>query len=231
MCGRFATAFLTPEKLIRHFGLALCAELPVRYNLAPTQTIPAIRQLDQQRTLSLLHWGLIPHWAKERLPNLHTFNARAETLSQKPTFRDPFKHQRCLIPASGFYEWQVQGEGKQPYYIFRHDRTPLAFAGLWDHWLDPASGETIESCAIITVPANAQMAAIHERMPAILEPEHFATWLDPAFKETHILHDLLELRPEVLAMYPVSAFVNNSHHEGPDCIDPVSVNPQPSEDS
>lgn len=218
MCGRFATAFLQPEKLQSYFQLDAIHPFIDSFNIAPSLPIPAIRTIGQQRTLSPLIWRLIPHWAKERDNKLHLFNARMETLSQKPSFRESFRSKRCIIPATGFYEWQQQGEHKQPFYIQRQDREPMAFAGLWDAWSDPTSREVVESCAIVTAPANTQVQVIHERMPAILEPEHFELWLDPTFKETHVLHDILSLRREVLEFYPVSSYVNNAHHNGEACL-------------
>ena len=121
--------------------------------------------------------------------------------------------------ATGFYEWQKHGETKQPYYIHRADNRPLAFAGLWDRWVDKVDAEAIESCTIVTVPATHRMAEIHERMPAVLETEFFDAWLDPGFKETHVLQDILRLSGDVLAMYPVSSYVNNSRHDGEKCIE------------
>lgn len=170
-----------------------------------------------------MKWGLIPHWGKERETNLHLVNARIETLGQKPSFRESFRTKRCIIPASGFYEWQKQGKSKQPFYIQRQDREPMAIAGLWDVWTDPASGEVVESCAIITVAANEQVQAIHDRMPAILEAEHFDRWLDPTFKETHVLQDILSLRREVLELYPVSSYVNNARNDGEACLAPLQA--------
>lgn len=220
MCGRISTAGLSADSLKRHFNLDNSLSFTQSYNLAPTLEIPAIREQKHSRSLAALRWGLIPHWARDKHINASTFNARAETLTQRPFFRDSIKSRRCIIPASGFYEWQEQGDKKQPYYIYRADQQPLAFAGLWDLWADKQTGETIESCTIITVPASLQMAAIHERMPAVLEVDYFDTWLDPEFKETHVLQDLLRIaKDDVFAMYPVSSYVNSSRHDGTKCIE------------
>ena len=203
-----------------HFNLESSLSFAQSYNLAPTLEIPAIREQKHRRSLAALRWGLIPHWARDKHIKASTFNARAETLTQKPFFRDSIKSRRCIIPASGFYEWQKQGDKKQPYYIYRADQQPLAFAGLWDLWADKETGETIESCTIITVPASHRMAEIHERMPAVLEVDYFDTWLDPEFKETHVLQDLLRIaKADVFAMYPVASYVNSSNHEGAKCIE------------
>jgi len=219
MCGRISTAGLSEDSLQTHFGLGDTPPFRKSYNLAPTLQLPAIRERHQTRTLSTLRWGLIPHWAKDREIARHTFNARIETLTQKPSFRDAIKSKRCIIPASGFYEWHKLDSRKQPYYIYRADGTPLAFAGLWDRWLDCETGESIESCSIVTQPAAGMMAEIHERMPAILEPEHFAVWLDPEFKEPHILQDILKAEAHDLAMYAVSGYVSNSRNDGEKCIE------------
>lgn len=221
MCGRFATAFLLPEKLKDYFQLDVIHPFIDSFNIAPSLLIPTIRAIDHQRTLSPMKWGLIPHWAKDRDIGLRTFNARVETLSQKPTFREAFRNKRCIIPATGFYEWQRQGEKKQPFFLRRQDGEPMAFAGLWDTWTDPASGEVVESCAIVTVAANEQVQAIHDRVPAILEVEYFDRWLDPTFKKTHELQDILTLQREVLELYPVSAYVNNARNDGEECIVPI----------
>jgi putative SOS response-associated peptidase YedK len=220
MCGRISTAGLTADSLKGHFNLDSALPFTPGYNLAPTLEIPAIREHNHRRSLATLKWGLVPHWARDKHIRASTFNARAETVTQKPFFRDPIKSRRCIIPASGFYEWQTQGDKKQPYYIARADQQPLALAGLWDLWEDQATGDTIESCTIITVPATHRMAEIHERMPAVLEVDVFDVWLDPEFRETHVLQDLLRTTgDDVLDMYPVSSYVNSSSHEGARCIE------------
>lgn len=219
MCGRLSTANLLPDDISRLFHTSAVPGYLQSYNVAPTRQIPAIREQGQIRSLANLRWGLIPHWVKDKQIKAATFNARVETLTQKPFFRDAIKTRRCIIPATGFYEWQKQGEKKQPYYIHRADNQLLALAGLWDAWVDKVTGETLESCTIVTVPATQQMAEIHERMPAVLAAEFFDTWLDPEFKETHVLQDLLRMPKNVLAMYPVSSYVNNSRHEGEQCIE------------
>ena len=219
MCGRISTASLTSDNLQAHFGLDHTTPFIQSYNIAPTLQIPAIRIQNNTRSLGTLRWGLIPHWARDKNIKASTFNARVETLTQKPFFRDSIKSKRCIVPATGFYEWQKQGDKKQPYYIYRADKQLTACAGLWDIWIDKVTGETIESCTIITVPATHQMAEIHERMPAVLESDFYDTWLDPEFKETHVLQDILRMPREVLEMYPVSSYVGNSRHDGEQCIE------------
>lgn len=220
MCGRISTANLRPEAISGLFHPSTVADYLQSYNVSPSLDIPAVReQQGQGRALVNLRWGLIPHWARDKQIKASTFNARVETLTQKPFFRDSIKSRRCIVLATGFYEWQKQGETKQPYYIHRADNRPLAFAGLWDRWVDKVDAEAIESCTIVTVPATHRMAEIHERMPAVLETEFFDAWLDPGFKETHVLQDILRLPGDVLAMYPVSSYVNNSRHDGEKCIE------------
>lgn len=219
MCGRISTANLLSEDIRGLFHINTVPRFLQSYNVAPTQHIAAIRKQGQFLSLDNLRWGLIPHWVREKQIKTSIFNARVETLTQKPFFRDSIKSKRCIIPASGFYEWQKLGDRKQPYYIFRADQQPLAFAGLWDLWEDSETKETLESCAIITVPAIHQMAEIHERMPAVLEADFFDTWLDPEFKETHVLQDILRTPKNVFEMYPVSSYVGNSRHEGEKCIE------------
>jgi len=165
---------------------------------------------------------LIPHWSKNKDMKVLAFNARIETLTEKPFFRDPINHKRCIIPASGFYEWQKIDDKKQPYYIYRADKQPLAFAGLWDAWSDRETGEVIESCSIVTVPATHQMELIHDRMPAILEVSQYAEWLDESEIDVRNLLDAFRSpSQDVLEMYPVSIHVNNIRNDDASCIVPL----------
>lgn len=217
MCGRVSLGELRVADLQAFFDLQRVPPLPGSYNVSPSEALPVVRLLKGRRTLELMHWGLIPRWAKGREIARHTFNARLETLTQKPSFRGAIRSQRCLVVADGFYEWRRTGEGKQPYYIHHQDRSPLAFAGLWDGWQEPAGGEFIESCTIITREAFGPLAEIHARMPAVLPAEHFAIWLDPHFRETHLLHDLLLANEPELEFYPVSSYVSNARNDGRTC--------------
>jgi putative SOS response-associated peptidase YedK len=218
MCGRFTLA-AGPEFIADYFHIdGPIPEVQPSWNITPGGDIPVICELPGNgRSCSLMHWGLIPHWAKEPDSKYKMINAKAETLNQRPAYRDAYKHRRCLIPANGFYEWQATPQGKQPYYIHRQDEGLLAFAGLWEYW----EGEhLINSCTIITTKANPLLQTIHDRMPVILtEPDH-AAWLNPRNTDTHLL-DLL-VRPcnsELLDMYPVSTTVNNPAHDGPELTD------------
>lgn len=220
MCGRFSN-HIPITTLIEYFQLSRWLESDARYNIAPSQDIPVIRQSGDERELALLRWGLVPHWAKEAKIGYKMINARAETLASKPSFREPFHQRRCIIPASGFYEWQKDARGRQPYYLHRRDGDPLALAGLWERWEDPAKpGAVLESCTIITTGANALVAPLHNRMPAILERAEFAAW----FSHHQHTRDLLALlRPAaegVLARYPVSEYVNKPGNEGKECERP-----------
>ena len=221
MCGRISTADLSKTTLSEYFGLMETAPFAPRYNIAPSLPVPAVRDTDEGRVLEPRHWGLIPHWAKDRDIARHTFNARLETVAEKPSFRQAIKKRRCIVPVSGFYEWQKVGATKQPYYIHRADSKPLALAGLWESWTDTSTGEIVESCSIVTMGAVAPMKAIHHRMPAVLEPAHFDAWLDPQVTDPGPLADLLRAGENVLALHPVSTFVSNARNEGAECIAPL----------
>jgi putative SOS response-associated peptidase YedK len=217
MCGRYA--FFSPhEAVIGYFGLADAGpEFGPRYNIAPTQEVAAVRADPAGRTLAMLHWGLIPFWAKDRAIASRMINARAETLAEKPAYRAAFKKRRCVLPADGYYEWQSAAGGKQPYYVEAASGEPLALAGLWERWQDP-SGETVESCTIITTEANAAMRHIHVRMPAILKRESLAGWLDPGADALALAQLFLPEAGPALRAHPVSRAVNSPAHQGPELI-------------
>ena len=221
MCGRFAL-LATGSEIAETFALTETPQLAPRYNIAPTQPVAAIRLHPHsgQREWTHFHWGLIPSWAKEPNMGARMINARSETVAEKPAFRAAFKRRRCLVPASGFYEWQKTGSSKQPMYIHPADAPLFAFAGLWETWQIPGGGE-LDSCTILTTTPNSLMRAIHDRMPVILEPEDFAMWLDPGERPENGLHLLRPFSPEKMSTYPVSTFVNNPRNEGPNCIAPV----------
>lgn len=219
MCGRFSIFIPLPD-LIKYFRLEKWLEYEDRYNVAPSQSVPVVRQSEESRTLAMLHWGLIPHWAKDKSIGYKMINARAETVDTKPSFRTPFHQRRCVVPASGFYEWKKSGTEKQPYYIFRQDRRPMALAGLWDRWENPEKpGEVVESCTIITTEANDQVALLHNRMPAILEREDVDLWLGDHQRSEELLGLLRPAADGVVDLYPVSTYVNKPGHEGKKCIE------------
>ncbi len=222
MCGRFV--LMTPGKsLAEQFGLTEDVALPPRYNIAPTQFIAVIRTRpdDPARTLAVLKWGLIPFWAKDPKMAARLINARAETVAEKPAFRAAFKYRRCLIPADGFYEWNKSGARKQPYFIGMNDGKPFAMAGLWEHWVSP-EGEAVESCAIITTDANATVRALHDRMPAIVDPADYDIWLDPKVKDPKELNPLLKPYPSAdMKKSAVSPRVNKATYDAADCLEAV----------
>jgi len=221
MCGRYSL-YLTYRDLLEIFGLEEDGSFGPRFNIAPSQDIPAIRRDGQERRLALLHWGLIPSWARDAKIAYRTINARAETAHKMPSFRAAFRQRRCLIPASGFFEWKREGKTKQPFHIRRRDGQPMAFAGLWEQWGDPKDEAVIESCSILTTRANREVSRIHDRMPVILEPGDFDLWLDP---QEHLVEKLQTLlRPAAdgrLILEPVSSYVNNPRNEGEKCLEPA----------
>jgi putative SOS response-associated peptidase YedK len=193
------------------------------YNVAPTQAVPVVRTRDGERDCTLIRWGLVPFWAKGIAPKLSTINARVETVATAASYRGPWKRgQRCLLPAIGFYEWQVRDEGKQPYFIHLTDRQLFGFAGLWDQ-STTADGKNVESCTIITMPANRLLAEIHngrERMPAILSLEEHATWLEG---DSEAAMGCLQPYPdELMSAHPVSTKVNSPKNNSADLIAPVA---------
>ncbi len=217
MCGRFVR-FSSTEKFAELFGARTGSDLSPRYNIAPTQAVLAARNaLEGVRELVALHWGLIPHWAKEPKTGYSTINARAETVAEKPAFRNAFRRRRCLIAADGFYEWQRTGGPKQPYYLGLNDGEPFAFAGIWEHW--EGQGETIDSCAIIVTAANELVAPIHDRMPVILDPTDYEAWMDPKLQDPERLKAFLRPYPaERMRAYPVSTRVNNPKNDQPELV-------------
>ncbi|MDX2270422.1 MAG: SOS response-associated peptidase [Cyanobacteriota bacterium] len=221
MCGRFGLA-ATAQELFQHFGLDEILDISPRYNIAPGQSIYGVLQDPHTGTRSLhaLQWGLIPSWAKDPKPII---NARAETLTEKPTFRTALRQRRCLIPADGFYEWQGRGKSKQPFHIGLKEGSLFAFAGLWETWKSPA-GSVIDSCAIITTAPNQLMAGIHDRMPVIVDPSNYEVWLDPTLQDPARVVPLLQTYPAAeMVAYPVSNRVNNAKHEDPLCREFISL--------
>ncbi len=224
MCGRFTQAQIA--ELDREvFKLLSVPRLPPRYNVAPTQDVAVVREggRGKGRSVDLVRWGLIPAWAKDPTIGSRLINARAETLAVKPAFESAFRYRRCLIPSDGFYEWEKTPRGKQPHYIRMRDGRVFAYAGLWERWEDPGH-DPIETCTIITTDANELVAPIHDRMPAIVRPERYDEWLDPAHRDPRSLRPLLTAYPaEEMASHPVSTYVNRPEHDGPACIEPIQV--------
>ncbi len=234
MCGRY-TVSSSGESIADLFDLTEVPTLPARYNLAPTQEAPIVRVAapGAPRSLDLLRWGLVPYWAKEKSIGNKMINARAESVAEKPAFRDSFRRRRCLVAADGFYEWKREGKAKQPFLIRRADRRPFAFAGLWSLWRDPQlpqlspAGERIPpllTFTILTTAANELMKPLHDRMPVILTPDRFDLWLDPAVGDAaHLLPLLAPAAVEGWETEPVSKSVNSPAHDAPDCVEPLVV--------
>jgi putative SOS response-associated peptidase YedK len=228
MCGRFTLR--TPLTILAEqfqFDLdAAMADIGPRFNIAPTQTVLAVRQLEQgsRRELARLFWGLIPSWAKDSKMAYGTINARADTVATKPTFRSAFKSRRCLVLADGYYEWQTEGKKKQPFLFEVDGGKPFAFAGLWEWWRDRSQPESpsLESCSLVTA-ANEVGGPVHDRMPVILDERDYDAWLDPANSDTAGLQKLLRSFPaDRMTARPVSTYVSNSRNQGPDCVAPAS---------
>ena len=228
MCGRFAQ-FSSGAILEARFEATLGEEAPApRYNIAPSTPLLAVRVNPAgERTFARLRWGLIPSWAKDRKIGFHMINARAETVAEKPAFRAAFRRRRCLIPADGFYEWQPTASGKQPSFICRADRQPFAFAGLWESWTDPDTGDRLDSATLIVTEANALVRPIHDRMPVILSPADYATWLDPTLTRPEPLMALLKpCDPALMTAYAVDRRVNSPTPDDPALIEPLRDPPQ-----
>lgn len=221
MCGRY---FLTTpgSVLAERFALETVPELTPRWNIAPTQSVPIVRAgAGGGRELAVTRWGLVPFWAKEAAIGNRLINARAETLAEKPAFRDSFRKRRCLVPADGFYEWKKAGAGKQPWLLRLRGGGVLAFAGVWSRWQDPAGGEPVESCAIVTTTPNELAATVHDRMPVVLPFDRHRDWLDSGAAPAALAALLRPFPAHEMEAFPVSKLVNNPAHDEPGCIEPA----------
>jgi putative SOS response-associated peptidase YedK len=244
MCGRFALK--TPPKIL---GLILQAEISnnletfePRFNIAPSSSVPVILFQNSKKVMESLKWGLIPSWAKDPSIGFKLANARAETVTEKPSFRSAFKKQRCLVPVDGFYEWNQSTKPKQPYYFFMKDEKPFFIAGLWEYWKahqsptqshkdtknnikldkeekkEPEQG--ITTFTLITTEANAVLAKVHDRMPVILDPKDYEAWLDPNNQDLGELQKFLKpYDASKMDSYPVSTFVSNARNQGEKCME------------
>jgi putative SOS response-associated peptidase YedK len=223
MCGRFVLK-TPPDTLKRHFGFVELPNLRPRYNIAPTDEVPVIRQRREpagERSLQLLRWGLVAPWEKDLSGGPRCINARAETLLEKPTFKKPFQRRRCLVAADGFYEWRKEGKLRIPHFIQREDGDVFAFAGLWDRWW-PAAGDReryVDTFTIVTTAANARLQPLHDRMPVILDPADYARWLDPEAHPEELRRHLLRPAPnDLLAITEVDPRVNSVKNDDADLI-------------
>jgi len=219
VCGRYR---LSRRKQIveEHFDSASWEEdWSPRYNIAPTQPVPVIRQHPKElvRQISMMKWGLIPHWAKDASGAASTINARSETAATKPAFRDPIRFRRCLIPADAFYEWARKGASKQPFCFEVREGELFAFAGLWDGWKN-TEGQWIRTCSILTTTPNAVTSTVHDRMPVILDPDSYDLWLDPGMQNVAAISELLKpYDARSMQCYPVSTRVNHVANDDVEC--------------
>jgi putative SOS response-associated peptidase YedK len=217
MCGRFAQQRPTSE-LAKIFDAEDLTDAPdPRFNIAPTNEATIVVQRDERRAIVRYRWGLIPPWADDPRIASRTFNARAETVTSSPMFRDAFKKRRCLVPVDGFYEWHREGTERTPLAIFDPDGLPLALAGLWTGRQDPETGEWKRTFTVITTRPNEFMRRIHDRMPVIVDQANWGLWLDSTPKDAGELLALLEPREDLaLDAYAVAPLVNNVRNDGPD---------------
>jgi len=217
MCGRFVCD-LPPKILSEHFAVTVPPDIPRSFNIAPSSRILAVRCLEEGRELALIRWGLVPSWAKDAAHAAHLINARSETAHEKPSFRQAFRYRRCIIPASGFFEWKGEGKTRQPFHIRMKENQIMGLAGLWEHWTNH-DGESLETCTILTAPSNSLIRTIHDRMPVILQPHEYQLWLDRTSTDPGIVMPLCaSFPPELLEMYPVSSLVNNPRNDSVECI-------------
>jgi putative SOS response-associated peptidase YedK len=232
VCGRFVQAS-SPARLAEHFHVdevAIADDPTPSWNVAPRAEVLAIVDQDGTRRMGRMRWGLVPSWAESPAIGDRMINARAESVTEKAAFRHAFERRRCIIPADGFYEWQVTGgPRKQPMYIAARDRTPLAFAGLWEVWRDAQDPEShwLRSCAVITTDANRTIAPIHDRMPVMLAESEWTDWLDRDAAEPAHLTALLDPAPDdLLVAWPVSTRVNSARNDDASLVereDPLTL--------
>ena len=221
MCGRFVLEH-SPEQLMKAYRLSSVPELSPRYNIAPRQQIAVVRQQNGgDRDLTSLQWGLIPSWSKDSAIGYKMINARSETVHEKPSFKQAFHARRCIIPVSGFYEWEKRGKEKIPYYIHLRDGDIMSLAGLWERWTSP-EGKGLETCTILTMAANSLVKKLHDRMPVILHRAEFEVWLDRDIDDVNRLTELFHPYPsDQLEMYVVASDVNSPTNDSPGCIIPA----------
>ncbi|HTI86744.1 MAG TPA: SOS response-associated peptidase [Alphaproteobacteria bacterium] len=229
MCGRFVLR-TPPAEVARHFRTrGAVPNKPPSWNIAPTHDVLAVafanetRDEPRQRALTTLRWGLIPSWAKDSKLAATMINAKAETCTDKPAFRDAFTSRRCIVPADAFYEWKREGKAKQPYAFVMRDRSVFGFAGLWERWRDSKSGETLRTCTIITTTPNPLTAEVHDRMPVILPPDAYGRWLGEEPADAGELQALLAPFPaEAMESFPVSERVGNVKNDDESLIEPAA---------
>ena len=214
MCGRFALN-ATKEELEQHFGATVPDPYVARYNITPGTPLLAITD----QSLTFFNWGLIPGWMRDVKSGRPMINARAETISEKPSFKNAFKRRRCLIPASGFYEWKSSAQGKQPYYLYL-PQALFSFAGIWELWQD-GMGNEVQTCALLTTEAIGPMSEIHHRMPVIIRPENYSEWLDHRTENLQQARDCIALLDADFSFHEVSQEVNSAGNDYKKLIQPM----------
>ena len=222
MCGRYTLAANGQLEFRTRFGLGERVEVRQRFNVCPGDDVLAVVRHDGEREAALLHWGLVPHWAKDPSVGYRMINARSETAAEKPAFAESLLRRRCLILADGFYEWQPRPgqRRKQPWHITLQSGAPFAFAGLWATWHMPDGDQVLRSCTILTRPAEAEVAELHDRQPVILAgPEAEAAWLDPEASPDRVRALMRASAPELLAPRPGGFAGSDAHYDGPACLD------------
>jgi putative SOS response-associated peptidase YedK len=224
MCGRFTQQRPASELAEIFAAEPLADELGPRFNVAPTDEAFVVVQREDRRAITAYRWGLVPHWAADARSGSRMFNARAETITTSPAFREAFKRRRCLVPVDSFYEWKREGTVRQPYRVVREDGRPLALAGLWAGWRDPATEAVRRTFTIVTTAPNDAMADLHDRMPVALPEDDWDRWLAADRAEPGELRAMLEPRDGApVRIYPVERFVNDVRRDGPDLIEPLVV--------
>ena len=216
MCGRFAL-YEPSDKIKEHFGLDNVPDLPPNYNIAPGMIIFGITYFENVLSPMLFKWGFIPHWSKDKKTGYKMINARIESAWEKPSFRGAIRHKRCLIPASGFFEWKKTEDGKQPYFVTVTGSNMFAMAGIWETWEDKSSGEIIDSCAILTTEAGGVVKDIHDRMPVIIDHGGYQEWLDPMIQTQDKL-SIKQVRENNMEAWPVSSKANSPRNNSPELI-------------
>jgi putative SOS response-associated peptidase YedK len=222
MCGRYVVAY-DPETLVSGFSVLRVPPFPKRWNVAPQSEVPVVYETREgERVAELMRWGLVPSWARDPALGAKLNNARAESVFDKPSFRQAVRRRRCLLPASGFYEWQAQGKVKQPWYFSASDGSLLAMAGLFEAWRAAPDAAWLLSCCVITTDANALMAPVHDRMPVLIAREHWAAWLARGVQDSAAIAPLLVPPPvQALRGWPVSRAVSRGSAEGAALIEPI----------
>lgn len=224
MCGRFAQQRPASELAERFAAEPLVPDPDPHYNVAPTDEALVVVQREDRRAITTYRWGLIPPWAADAAIGSRTFNARGETVATTPAFRDSFRRRRCIVPVDAFYEWRREGRARQPFAIRARDGGPLALAGLWSGWRDPQTDRVRRTFTIVTIRASAAIAELHDRMPVILAPDDWATWLECDRSELGELHGLIApAPPETVTIHPVRPLVNDVRNDGPELLLPLGA--------